>query len=328
MPALPSSTRVRIGQRFPRTKWRSNAPPRTAAMHNLLVPFVGGLGQGVLLFLIASGLTLIYGVMRVLNFSHGGFFMLGAYFTYTLARGHVLPAALLVLVVVAAGLLTALVGAVTERGVFRRLYALPEISSLLATFALLLVFEGLGRLLWGIAPLSQPQSPAFLGELHLGAVTLPAYDVFLYAVGTVVVVGLEWLVEKTEFGRMVRATAADRQMAALLGIDVERIFLAMFSLGIFLAGLGGGLVSPLIGLTPELAVSFIIQAFAIVIVGGLGSIRGTLLAAIFFGLLNAYLVALRPELADFSLYIGMGLFLIFRPQGIMGRAGAPGELAA
>ncbi|HVA36410.1 MAG TPA: branched-chain amino acid ABC transporter permease [Candidatus Dormibacteraeota bacterium] len=297
-------------------------------MHNLSLPLVDGLGQGVLLFLIASGLTLVYGVMRVLNFSHGGFFMLGAYFTYSLARGQALPAPALVAIVVAAGLLTALVGALTERGLFRRLYPLPEISSLLGTFALLLVFEGLGRLVWGIAPLSQPQSPAFLGRLHLGSVSIPAYDVFLYAVGAAVVFGLEWLVEKTEFGRMVRATAADRQMAALLGIDVERVFLAMFSLGIFLAGLGGGLVSPLVGLTPDLAVSFIIQAFAIVIVGGLGSIRGTLIAALFFGLLNAYLVALRPGLADFSLYIGMGVFLLLRPQGIMGRAGPAGELNA
>ncbi|TAM60099.1 branched-chain amino acid ABC transporter permease [bacterium] len=297
-------------------------------MHNLFLPLVDGLGQGVLLFLIASGLTLIYGVMRVLNFSHGGFFMLGAYFTYAITRGHALPGPALVAAVVVAGLLTALVGALTERGLFRRIYPLPEISSLLATFALLLVFEGLGRLIWGIAPLSQPQSPSFLGLLHVGPVALPAYDVFLYVVGALVVFGLEWLVESTEFGRMVRATAADRHMAALLGIDVERVFLVMFSLGIFLAGLGGGLVSPLVGLTPELAVSFIIQAFAIVIVGGLGSVRGTLLAAIFFGLLNAYLVVLRPGLADFSLYIGMGLFLLFRPQGIMGRANRAGELSA
>ncbi|MDE2573317.1 MAG: branched-chain amino acid ABC transporter permease [bacterium] len=294
---------------------------------DLLLPFVDGLGQGVLLFLIASGLTLVYGVMRVLNFSHGGFFMLGAYVTFTLARGHALPAVMLVGVVVLAGMATAAAGALTERLLFRRLYPLPEISSLLGTFALLLIFEGIGRLLWGIAPLSQPQSPAFLGLIRLGPVAIPSYDLFLYAVGILVVVGLEWLVEKTEFGRMVRATAADRATAALLGIDVNAVFLAMFCLGIFLAGIGGGLVAPLVGLTPDLAVSFIIQSFAVVIVGGLGSIRGTLLAALLFGLLNAYLVALRPGLADFSLYIGMGLILLFRPQGLMGRSGSLGELA-
>lgn len=291
-------------------------------LSRVLVPLADGVGQGVLLFMVASGLTLVYGVMRILNFSHGGFFMLGAYVTYTLAQGRVQPALLLVGIVICAGMVVSAAGAVSEVSLFRRLYALPEVSSLLGTFALLLVTEGVGRLVWGIQPRSQPQSSAFLQQVGVADVQVPSYDLFLLGVGITTVISLEVLVYRTEFGRRVRATAADRSMAAILGIDVKAVFLVMFCLGIFLAGLGGGLVAPLIGLTPDIAVVFIIEAFAVVIVGGIGSIRGSFVAAIALGLANSFLVAFRPEFAEFSLYLAMAVILLIRPQGLFGRAEA------
>lgn len=284
------------------------------------MPLLDGLSQGVLLFLVASGLTLIYGVMRVLNFAHGGFFMLGAFLTFTLAGGHVQPAWLLLLVIAAAGVLTAGAGLLTEVALFRRLYPLNELNSLLGTFALLLILEGVGRAIWGVNSHSQPQAPEFLHLFHLGPdVPVPAYDLVLLVVGLVCLGSLQWLVNRTEFGRLVRAVAADRQMAGLLGINVTAVFTVMFALGILLAGLGGALVAPLIGLTPDIAVAFIIQAFAVVIIGGFGSISGAFLAALLLGLLNAYLVTFLPAIADFSLYLGMALVLLIRPQGLLGR---------
>lgn len=290
-------------------------------MQRVLLPLIDGLAGGVLLFLASSGLTLIYGVMRVLNFSHGGFFMLGAFITYSLTGGgHQVPALVLVALMLAAGVLTAASGAVAEVVLFRRLYGESDLTSLLGTFALLLTLQGLGRQVWGINGLSQPQSNGFLTRITVRGLDIPVYDLFLLGIGVITVVGLEYLVLRTEFGRMVRATAADRTMAALTGIDVRRVFLTMFCLGIFLAGLGGGLISPLIGLTPDLAVDFIIQAFAVVIIGGLGSIRGAFVAALLLGLLNAYLVTFVPQTAEFSVYFGLIVVLLVRPQGLFGRS--------
>jgi branched-chain amino acid transport system permease protein len=285
----------------------------------VVVPLADGVGQGAVLFLVAAGLTLIYGVMRILNFSHGGFFMLGAYLAFTIGHGRVPSALVLLPVLVGAGVVTAAVGAVAETVLFRRLYSVPELYSLLGTYALLLTLQGAGQLIWGVHPVSLGQAPELERAVEMGGAGLPLYDLTLIAVGLVVLAGLHLLANRTAFGRMVKATAADRDMAAILGIDVKRVFLAMFCVGIFLAGFAGALIAPVVSITSDISLVYLVESFAIVIVGGLGSVGGSFVAALLLGVLNSFLVALRPELAQFSLYAAMALILLVRPQGLLGR---------
>jgi branched-chain amino acid transport system permease protein len=289
-----------------------------------LVALENGLAVAAQLFLISTGLTLVYGVMRVVNFAHGGFFMLGAYVTFTI--GHTLvtgnhtfsvPAFLLSLIV--AGVAVSVGGVFSEIALFRRLYEMPELNSLLGTFALLLVIEGFAYIVWGAPSVSLPQPDTFSNLLLIGPVPVPAYDAFVVGIGLTMLVALEWLVQRTGFGMMVKAVAADRTMAALLGVNIRRVFLVMFVIGIFLAGIAGGIAAPGVSIGPDLAASYIIQAFAVVIVGGLGSISGAFLASVLLGVINSVLVAVGSPLAEFSLYLVMVCVLIVRPAGLLGR---------
>jgi branched-chain amino acid transport system permease protein len=278
-----------------------------------------GLADGVLLFLIASGLTLIFGVLRILNFAHGSFFVLGAYTVWQVLGGRAVDGPLFLAAAVASGLAVAVVGVVAERVLFRRLYGLPPVSSLLGTFALLLILQGVAQLAWGLSPRSVPVPTTFGALIHVGGGDIPTYSLVLFAIGVVVAAGLRYLVSATPFGRTVRAVAADRYATALMGINANAVFIPMFALGIFLAGLGGALAAPTLGLTPDLAVVFIIQAFAVVIIGGLGSVPGSLIAALALGVLKSELVRYAPGLADFSVYLALIAVLVVRPQGLFGR---------
>lgn len=285
-----------------------------------MIVLATGLTDGMLIFLVASGLTLILGVMRVVNFSHGGFFMIGAYLAYEFMRGRTQPTWLFILLVIAAAAGTAAVGVVAERVLFRQLYRLPEVTSLLGTYALLLILEGGAQLVWGQNPRTQPQPSGLVHTLSLGQAQVPRYDLLVVVAGLLTVVGLQLLIRRTDFGRQLTAVAEDRFMAGLLGINVNRVFASTFALGIFLAGLGGALAGPTLSMVPDIALSFILQAFAVVIVGGFGSIVGSLIAALALGLLHSFLAANAPSLADFSLYLLMAAVLVVRPQGLLGSA--------
>jgi branched-chain amino acid transport system permease protein len=290
-----------------------------------MIVLATGLTDGMLLFLVASGLTLILGVMRVVNFSHGGFFMIGAYLGYEFMRGRPVPSWLFVLLIIAASVVTAAVGLVWERVLFRRLYRLPEVTSLLGTYALLLILEGVAQLIWGQNPRTQPEPSGLVRVLTVAGAQIPRYDILVVAAGVVTVTGLQLLIKRTEFGRQLTAVAEDRFMAGLLGINVSRVFAITFALGIFLAGLGGTLAGPTLSMVPDIAVSFILQAFAVVIVGGFGSVTGSLIAALALGLLHSYLATYAPSLADFSLYLLMAVVLVIRPQGLLGPRPQLGE---
>jgi branched-subunit amino acid ABC-type transport system permease component len=281
-----------------------------------------GLTDGMLIFMVASGLTLILGVMRVVNFAHGGFFLIGAYLAYTFLRGQEQPTAVFVLLILAASAATAIIGVISERILFRRLYRLPEITSLLGTYALLLILQGAVQLIWGQDPRSQPQPAGLTQPLSLGSTQIPRYDILVLVCGAVTVVGLELLLRRSTFGRQVTAVAEDRYMAGLLGINVNRVFTITFAIGIFLAGLGGGLAGPTLSMVPDMALTFILEAFAVVIVGGFGSVLGSLVAALALGFLHSYLVTVAPTLADFSLYFLMAAVLVIRPQGLLGKSAA------
>ncbi|MDP9266138.1 MAG: branched-chain amino acid ABC transporter permease [Chloroflexota bacterium] len=285
-----------------------------------VLPILNGISQGVLLFLVASGLSLVFGVMGLLNFAHGGFFALGAFVAYSLTAGASLPAWQFLVVVVAGALIVGLIGVAAEVLVFRRIYHLPPIDALLATYAVLLTVQGGITQVWGVNPVGVARSPEFRGAVPVAGVDVPAYDFALIAIGAVVVVALWWLLERSSFGRVVRATAADRTMSACLGINVRFVFAAMFGLGSFLAALGGGLVSQLVQVDAGLAATFVIQSFAVVVVGGLGSIFGALVAALLLGLLDSLVVSIDPTFSGFSLYLGMTLILLARPSGLFGSA--------
>jgi branched-chain amino acid transport system permease protein len=291
-----------------------------------MIVLATGLTDGMLVFLVASGLTLILGVMGMVNFAHGGFFMIGAYLGYEFMRGRAVPAWLFVLLIIAASAATAVVGLAAERVLFRRLYGLPEVTSLLGTYALLLILEGAAQLIWGQDPRTQPEPNALVRVFTLAGAQVPRYDILVVAAGVITVAGLQLLIKRTEFGRQLTAVAEDRFMAGLLGINVNRVFAATFGLGIFLAGLGGTLAGPTLSMVPDIAVTFILQAFAVVIVGGFGSIVGSLIAALALGLLHSYLATYAPSLADFSLYLLMAAVLVVRPQGLLGSLARPGGL--
>jgi branched-subunit amino acid ABC-type transport system permease component len=279
-----------------------------------------GLTDGMLIFMVASGLTLILGVMRVVNFAHGGFFLIGAYMAYQLMNARVHPTWLFILFLLAAAGVTAAVGYISEFILFRRLYRMPEINSLLGTYALLLVLQGGVQLIWGQNPVTQPQPTGLTEPLQIGSALIPRYSVLVLAAGVLTAVVLEVILRGTRFGHQINAVAEDRQMAQLLGINVNRVFAATFALGIFFAGLGGGLAGPTLSMVPDIAVTFILEAFAVVIIGGFGSIMGSLIAALILGLVHAYLVVHVPSLADFSLYFLMIVILVVRPQGLLGTA--------
>lgn len=284
----------------------------------ILASIVSGIASGVPLFIVASGLTLIYGVMRVLNFAHGSFFMIGAFVFYTVLSGATGSFGLLIVGLLVAAIAVGGIGAITEVAVFRRLYARDHTTTLLASYALLLTLDGLTQQFWGVSPRSHVQLPELAGSVKVLGVRIATYDFVLIGIGIAIAVGLAILLQRTQFGQRTRAVAHDQTMAGALGLHTRRIQVVVFSLGAALAGLAGALIAPLLSIDANLAPSFVVQSFAIVIVGGLGSIHGALTAALIIGLLESFAVNFFPGLAGFSLYISVALVLLLRPRGIVG----------
>jgi branched-chain amino acid transport system permease protein len=287
-------------------------------MNAVILPVVNGVAFAMLMFIVASGLTLIFGVMRVVNFAHGGFFALGAFLAFTLAAGRRLPFLEFALAAAAAAIVCAFLGMIAEVLVFRRIYHMAHSRALLATYAVLLILQGSLVLFWGNNPRSQPLPSDFQHAVVILGVPAASYNLLLIGLGVVVGLYLWLQLTHTAIGRMVRAVAADRMMSASLGINVGLVFTGMFGVGVFLAGLGGALASPLFQLDSSLASTLVLESFAVVLVGGLGSVTGALIAALILGLLNSFLVAYDPALADFSLYLVMAGVLLVRPTGLLG----------
>lgn len=278
-----------------------------------------GLAVGSLIFVVSSGLTLVLGVLRIVNFAHGGLFLIGAYLAYQFQGGAVHGPAAFAVLMVAAGLATAVVGVLVERFLLRPFYDHSAESMLLATYAVLLTMQGAVQMIWGSHQRTQPRPEGLGGAVHLGDTVVPRYDLMLIAVGLLIFAALQWMIYGTGFGRQVIAVAEDRYMTSLLGINISRIFMATFGVAIFLAGVGGALAAPTLSMTPDLATTFILYSFAVVIIGGFGSISGSLIASLLLGVLASFLGTHAPELADFALYLPMLLILFFRPEGLRGR---------
>ena len=238
---------------------------------------------GVILFLVASGLSLIFGVMGILNFAHGSLYMLGAYLSFSLLGVN------FGVTTVAAALGVAAIGLLLERLFIRRIYRAPLLYQLLLTYAFILVFDDLAKVVWGYDFVSVGVPDAFRRPpILVGRAPVPAYYVFIIAVGVLVAVGLWLLLTRTRFGKIVRAAADNPTMVAALGINVALVSMAVFALGSFLAGLGGVLAAPVRSIYPGMGFSILVESFIVVVIGGLGSIGGAFVGALLIGLVRAF----------------------------------------
>jgi branched-chain amino acid transport system permease protein len=283
-------------------------------MQILAEQVLNALQMGMLLFLISSGLSLIFGLMHVVNLAHGALYMLGAYFALTVTRR--LDSFMLALVM--APLLTAAVGALLERWLLRRTYGRGMHPQVLLTFGLVFCFDELVRMVWSPQILSIELPPALAGTVTLGGVIVPMYRAFVAAVGVVVTAALILLFNRTRLGAQVRASVDDAEMAAALGIDVRRLFTLLFALGAGLAGLGGALAVPIFNAYPGMGSEILISALVVVVVGGMGSLTGALLASLLVAFAMVFGQVLLAEFATAMIYIVLIMVLLFRPQGLMG----------
>ncbi|HEX7389405.1 MAG TPA: ABC transporter permease, partial [Acidiphilium sp.] len=287
-----------------------------------LVQILTALGTASSLFLVAAGLTVIFGVTRVVNFAHGSLYMLGAYIGWTIL-GH-LPQTPLgfavgcILTAVALGV----IGVVIEVVLLRRLYHAPELYQLLATFGIVLIAANLVQIVWGPNALTIPRPVWMRGAVPIAGQAYPLYNLVMLAVGPVVL-GLLWLLfTRTRWGSLVRAATQDRDMVGALGVRQQILFTAVFALGSALAGLSGALALPNVAATSGMGLTAVTDAFVIVVVGGMGSVPGAFLASLLIGLLQTFGVVLIPKYTLVAVFAVMAIVLVARPNGLMGRESA------
>jgi branched-chain amino acid transport system permease protein len=271
-----------------------------------------GLVLGGLYVLIAIGLSIIFGLLGIVNFAHGNFFALGAYFALTLYQYFGWPAVLL------APILVGLVGAVVERTLIRQLYDKEPLISLIVTFALALLIEATVRLIYG--GIGQPFSPPpFLSGFYIwGPILITKYRVAVLATTACVLIGLWLFLEHTPFGRILRAGSRDPEMVGLLGINLPRVLTWVFGLGCAISGIAGVLAAPLWTVTPAMATNAIMPAFVVVAIGGLGSFAGAVIAGLMVGVVIAITIQFEPDMSGAVMYVFMALMLLLRPRGLLG----------
>ena len=280
---------------------------------------LSGLTAAMFLFVVASGLSLVFGVLRVLNFAHGSFYMLGAYLSWQITQWLGAATGSFWLSVFGAALGVAILGGVVERLLLRHLYGREDLYQLLLTYALVLILGDGARILWGTQQLAMPRPAGLTGSFELFGAVVPYYNFFIIVLGPVIAVVCWLLLSRTGIGRMIRAAAHDREMLAALGADVGRLYTLMFMAGSFLAGVGGGLVTPVRSIVPGMDVEIIVEAFIVVVIGGLGSFWGTFLGAIIFGQVLAFGILILPGFSIFAVFALMAIVLIARPAGLLGR---------
>ena len=283
-----------------------------------VVQFLSGLASAAALFLVASGLSIIFGVTRIVNFAHGAFYMLGAYVAFSLTErlsgtlgfwGGIIGAAVIV----------ALIGVLVEMLLLRRIYRSPELFQLLATFGLTLMVEDLAVLIWGPDDLLGRRAPGLRGAFDFFGQAIPTYDVLLMVLGPVVLGALWLLFHRTRWGVLVRAATQDRDMVAALGVNQKWLFTSVFALGVFLAALGGALQIPRDAVNHTMDLRIIVDVFVVVVIGGLGSITGAFVAAVLVSELNAFGILIFPKISIILVFLVMAVVLIVRPWGLFGK---------
>jgi branched-chain amino acid transport system permease protein len=289
-----------------------------SAFANILI---GGMFHAAVLFLVAAGLQLVFGVQKIVNLACGSFYALGAYFGvsfigYVSAAG--LSPWLMMPGLVVAGVLIGFVGPPIER-LLRTVYTRDESFQLLLTFALVLMFQDVFRFVWGSNPRSLDSAYLIYGVINAREFSVPVYNLLVIAVAIATAAGFGAFLQRTNYGRILRATAENRGMAEALGVDVRRLYAVVFTLGTMLGTTAGALVVPTAAASLDMAIDFVIEAFAVVVIGGLGSMRGALAGALIVGLIRAYAIVLYPEAEVLAIYVIVIAVLLLRPAGLFGR---------
>ncbi|GHC83142.1 hypothetical protein GCM10007320_26900 [Pseudorhodoferax aquiterrae] len=292
-------------------------------MTTAITILVDGLSYASWLFIVALGLTLVFGVLKILNIAHGSFYALGAYaaasFVGWFATLKLAPEWSLVAMLFAAVAVAALVAPLTERGLLRFFYGRDEVLLVLVTYALFLMLEDITKLVWGANPYYVSEPYAMFGNIEIGEQIYVGYDFMLMGLAAVVGIAVWWGLNRTRQGKIVLAVIHSEEVASSMGVNVSRVYMLAFAVGIFLACIGGAFTAPLISVQPGISVGVIIVSFAVVIIGGLGSIEGAAIGALIVGLARAAAVHLAPQVELFAIYVVMALVLVFRPEGLFQR---------
>lgn len=288
------------------------------AFANILV---GGVFHAAVLFLVAAGLQLVFGVQKIVNLACGSFYALGAYFGvsfvgYASAAG--LSPWLIMPALVVAGALLGFVGPPIER-LLRSVYGRDESFQLLLTFALVLMFQDVFRFVWGPNPRSLDSAYLIYGVINTRGFSVPVYNLLVIAAAIATAAGFGAFLQRTNYGRILRATAENRAMAEALGVDVRRLYAVVFTIGTVLGTTAGALVVPTAAASLDMAIDFVIEAFAVVVIGGLGSMRGALAGALIVGLIRAFAIVVYPEAEVLAIYVIVIAVLLLRPAGLFGR---------
>ncbi len=281
------------------------------------VQFINGLFIAAGIYLVASGLSLVFGVLEILNFAHGSLYMYGAFFVFTytgMMAGDFWPALFI------APLVVVIMGILMEVVFLRPIYKADPLYQLLLTYGLVLIFGDLVKVIWGAENQSVPRPEGFDGTVHVFGSLFPSYQIFvLLPIGLLTVLGLYLFLNKTNVGRTVRAATQDREMIGALGVNVRLLYTGVFAVGAFLGGLGGAVLAPMGALYPGMDFDIIIEIFLVVVLGGLGSMAGTAVGALLYGELKSFGILWVPQLESVFIYILMAVVLVLRPQGLMGK---------
>ena len=289
-----------------------------SAFANILL---GGVFHAAVLFLVAAGLQLIFGVQKIVNLACGSFYALGAYFGITFvgyAQQYGMPSVLLLPALVLAGIVVGLIGPVIER-LLRTIYDRDESFQLLLTFALLLMFQDVFRFVWGANPRTLDISPLVYGSIVAGDFRVPVYNVLVIAAAIAIAAGFGLFLRNTNYGRILRATSENRAMAEALGVNVRSVYAVVFTLGTMLGTVAGALVVPTAAASLDMAIEFVVEAFAVVVIGGLGSMRGAFAGALIVGLIRALSLVIYPEAELLMIYVIVIGVLLLRPAGLFGK---------
>lgn len=291
-------------------------------MELLAIILVDGLIYGAWLFIVSVGLTLVFGVLNILNLAHGSLYAIGAYTAasavgaYYAFGGQSFEFGSYLMMVIAAIAVAVALGPMLERGLLRHFYGRDHVILVLVTYGVFLILEDVIKLIWGVSPLFVTEPYSLLGNIEFGPLFYVTYDFLVIAAAILVGIALWFWLNRTRQGKVILAVIHDREMSQTMGINVNKVFMISFTLGVFLAALGGALTAPMISVSPGIGVSVIIVAFAVVIIGGLGSIEGAAIGALFVGIARAASVHLLPEAELFSIYLVMAAVLVFRPEGL------------
>ncbi len=290
-------------------------------METILNVLFSGVFNASTLFLVAAGLQVVFGVQKVFNLACGTFYALGAYVGITVVKvfvGAGMPTPLFILPLVVAGLLLGFIGPIFERGLIKFVYDRDETFQLLLTFAIVMMIEDVIKFIWGTSPQTTGGIDMVYGQVHILGATVPVYNLIVIACSFGIAILIGYILLHTKFGRIIRATADKREMSEALGINMTMVYVKVFTLGTILGTLGGALVIPATAVVSEMGVELIVLAFAVVVIGGLGSMKGALVGALVVGVLKSIAISTFPELEMLTIYIIVIVVLVIKPQGLFG----------